>query len=436
MKLSKTEKDIQWSFISLVTSSLAHFLLRIAFGKDLGAYGLGLYTLVFTIYLIGMRFVPFGTGAALTRYVPMNEENPLKVKEYVSIGVIFSFISGSIFCVIMYVLSTTIAINFFHNPEMAPLIKVTAFCFPFIAIQKTVLGAINGFQKMNYFALLNILQNTSVFIVSVVLVLFFDMDVMGAVLGLVIPTIVVGLISLYFVKDQIKIIPKLFSIQTFKVTTQEILWFGFFSVLSASVSTLMTNIDSLMIGYFMNETEVGYYSVAIIFVEGLILIPESIQRVTTPTIAKYYIKNDYEKIIKLLKVTMLKTFILTTFLIIFLAVFGKILITILFKEEFLPAYIPLIILLIGYGIRSPFVSIGGTLSSIGKVDVAFRVNLASSMINTILNFLLIPIFGLIGAASATSISLIISVGLALYFIKQYIYVSNNRTYTIEGQNQA
>ncbi len=416
--LSKIKKDIQWSFISLAISSLSHLLLRIVLSKDLGASGLGLYTLIFTIYLLGSRFVPFGTGAALTRFIPMNDGNPLQIKEYISIGLICSFISGSIFSVIIYTLSDTIAINFFHNSEMIYLLKITAFCIPFIAIEKTVIGALNGFRKMNCFAYLNILQNISVFIVSIVLVVFLKMDVLGAVLGFVIPTIIIGFLSLSFVKDQIRI-----TLKSYSETTRKILWFGFYSVLSASVSTLMIHVDSLLIGHFMTETEVGYYAVAIILIEGIIIIPSAIQRVTTPIIAKYYGKNDYENIIKLIKKTMLKTFMLTMFLIIFLVIFGKFLITFLFTEEFLPAYTPLIILLVGHGIRAPFISIGGTLSSIGKVNIAFRVNALSSIINLILNLMLIPIFGLVGAASATSASLIISVVIALYFIKRYTFVS-------------
>jgi len=429
LRLNKTKKDIQWAFVSVITSSLAHLLLRMVLGKDLGASGLGLYTLVFTVYLVGVRLVPFGTGAALTRYIPMYDGNAPRIKEYISVGLICSFISGSLFCILLYIFSDAISIYFFHNPEMSSLLKITAFCFPFIALQKTVLGAINGFRKMNYYAFLNILQNTLVFLLSVVLVVLFKMDVLGAVLGFVIPTIFTGFVSLFLIKDQIKTEPHfLFTSRiriapNFIATSQEILWFGFFSVLSASVSVLMTNIDSLMIGHFMDPTEVGYYAVAIIFTEGILLIPSSIQTVTTPIIAKHYKKDDYESIIKLIKGTMLKTFLLTLFSILLLIIFGRLLITLLFTEEFLPAYIPLIILLAGYGIRAPFTSIGGTLSSIGKVNISFRVNVLSSMINIILNFMLIPLFGLVGAASATSASLIISVAIALYFIRKYLSVA-------------
>jgi O-antigen/teichoic acid export membrane protein len=44
--ISKTMRDVQWSFIRLAISSAVHFLLRVVLGRELGASGLGLYTLV------------------------------------------------------------------------------------------------------------------------------------------------------------------------------------------------------------------------------------------------------------------------------------------------------------------------------------------------------------------------------------------------------
>ena len=69
IKISKTIRDVQWAFISLAISSLVYFLLRVVLGKELGASGLGLYTLVLTVYLFGMQFAIFGMGAAVRKYV-------------------------------------------------------------------------------------------------------------------------------------------------------------------------------------------------------------------------------------------------------------------------------------------------------------------------------------------------------------------------------
>lgn len=416
LRLTKTMQDVQWAFIGLAISSLVHFLLRVVLGRELGASGLGLYTLVFTIYMFGMQFAAFGIGAALTKYVAEHNENGKKIREFVSSGLIGSFSSGLIMGVLMYLFSNVIAINIFHSPEMVHLLKMTAVCFPFIALQKTALGTLNGLRKMNYFALVNIIQNVSVFALSIILVILFKMNVTGAVLGFVVPTIFVSLFSLYFIKDFFEVPSKLSD-----TVSRELSWFGFYVVLTNSVGMILIQIDSLLIGYFMDETEVGYYAVAVVLVQGITLIPFAIQRVTTPAIATYHGKGEYESIRKLIKNVMLKTFLVTVFLSALLAVFGKFLIGLLFTEEFLPAYLPMLILLIGTAIHTLTISVGGALSSIGKVNIIFRISVLCALINITLNTILIPKFGIVGAASATSISLIITVAMVLTFLKRYIF---------------
>ena len=197
-------------------------------------------------------------------------------------------------------------------------------------------------------------------------------------------------------------------------------------VLANSLGIVNTQIDSLMIGYFMNETDVGYYAIATIFIQGVILIPNAVQRITTPTIATYYGKNDYNSIEILIKNTMLRTFGITLLISLCIAIFGKFIIITLFRD-FLPAYTPLLILLIGYSVYSALISVGGALSSVGKVKVAFRISIICAFINTLLNIILIPEYGLIGASIATSISLILTSLIQMYFISKYVLKNRSTT---------
>jgi len=415
-RANKTIKDIQWSFLSLLTSSLVHLLLRIVLSKEFGPKFLGIYTLVFTIYMFGTQFAAFGFGAALTKYIAEHENDTLKIKEYVSSGVIGSLISGLTMGILLYSLSPFVSTNFFHFPEMAPLLRITAICFPFIAIQKITTGIMNGFRKMNHFAMINILQNTLVFLISILFVFPLKMGVTGAVIGFVLPTVVIGTLSLLYIR-------KLFSLRTGVVlgsALREISWFGFYIVLGNSVGMVNTQIDSLLIGRFMSETDVGYYSIAVIIVQGITLLPSAVQAVTSPAIAKYYGKREYSKIKELVKSTMLKIFAIDLMVLIFLIIFGKYIIIILFSEEFTPAYIPMLILSIGYLMYSPWISVGTIFESTGKANVSFKLSGFCAIVNTILNLLLIPRYGLVGAATATAFSLTFSLMINLYFIRRYI----------------
>lgn len=415
-RANKTIRDVQWSFLSLATSSLAHLLLRMVLGKELGPKGLGTYTLVFTIYMFGMQFAAFGFGAALTNYIAEHKNNISKTKEYISSGVIGSIASGSIMGIILYSFSKFMSVNFFHIPEMVTLLKITAICFPFIAIQKATTGTLNGFRKMNHFAMINILQNTFVFLISIFFVFFLKMGVTGAVIGFVVPTVVIGVLSLLFVRKSFFLPSRV----VLGSVLREITWFGFYIVLANSIGLIETQIDSLLIGRFMDETDVGYYAIAVIIIQGITLLPSAVQAVTTPAMATYYGKKEYSNIKELVKNTMSKIFAIEFIFLIFLTIFGKYIIVTLFSEEFSPAYIPMIILSIGYLIYSPWMSVGAIFTCIGKVNLSFKLNGLSAVLNTTLNLLLIPKFGIIGAASATTFSLIISVMVNLYFVRRYI----------------
>jgi len=414
LKLSKTMKDVQWSFFSLIIASISHLLLRMVLGKEFGPSGLGLYTLVFTIYMFGMQFAGFGIGAALTQYIAQNHDDLPKIREYVTSGILGSMVSGTLMGILLYLLSGMISIQFFHNPDMIDFLKITAFCFPFIAMQKAVFGTLNGLHRMKWYAVLEVIQNISMVVVSLILVMEFDMGVRGAVIGYVVPTIVVGVLSLTLTR-------RLFSVRLgiLRTVLGEISWFGFYVVLANSIGMISTQIDSLMIGYFMSDTDVGYYAVSVLFMNGITLFPQAVQRVTNPTFARFYGKKDYGNIRSLIKVTMFKISLITIFIVSFLAIFGKVLIEVIFTKDFLPAYIPLLILLIGYSFYAAFVPIGGCLSSIGKVKIVFKISLLCAILNTLLNIILIPRFGLIGAASATSVSLIFTTFINIYFIKKY-----------------
>ena len=53
--------------------------------------------------------------------------------------------------------------------------------------------------------------------------------------------------------------------------------------------------------------------------------------------------------------------------------------------------------------------IGGAFSSIGRPDIALKLNILSAVLNIVLNIVLIPHFGIAGAALATTISLLVRV---------------------------
>lgn len=422
--MSKAMIDVQWAFISIVTSSLAHFILRIVLGRELGPEGLGVYTLAFTIYLFGMQFAAFGIGSALTKYIAEFLDDRVAIRNYVSSGMTSSIITGALMGVVLFLLAPYIAISFFHVPELEGMIQLTALCYPFIAIQKAVLGTLNGFRKMHLYAFLNVIQNVGVVVVSIALVLLFGMGVMGAVIGFVGPTILISALSPILVSDCIRLEASLWDIPALRATAV----FGFYVVLGNSIDFLNTQVDSILIGYYMNPTEVGIYAVAVLFAQTLTLIPSAVQRVTAPATATLYGKGDIEGVRRVFYSTLKKSFLISVGSATLIVAFGQYLIALLFTEEYLVSYVPLLILLVGYTIGASFSAVGATLSSIGKVHIPFRISAVCGVLNIILNILLIPILGVNGAALATTVTMMVNFGITVIVIHRYLGGHANTLY--------
>lgn len=431
--LSKATVDVQWAFISIATASLAHFILRIILGRELGADGLGVYTLAFTIYLLGMQFAAFGIGSALTKYVAEFIEDRSTVNNYVSSGMTSSIITGALMGIAIFLLAPFLAISVFHTPELEGMIRLTALAYPFIAIQKAVLGTLNGFRRMRSYAYLYIAQNVTVVIASIVLVNIFKTGEMGAVIGLVGPTIIVSAACPWLIRDCLKLGGCQWNTTALRATAA----FGFYIVLGNSISYLSGQVDSILIGYFMNPTEVGIYAVSLLFVQTLSLIPNAVQSVTTPITATLYGKGDIEGVSRVFYSTLRKSLLISIGLSVLLAICSPFFIALLFSSEFSLAYVPLLILLPGYAIGASFGAVSSTFGSIGKVKIPYRISAVGGVMNAGLNLLLIPIFGINGAALATSVSMLAGFLIGVKVIRRYLSVSINdpktRKKSSEGQ---
>jgi O-antigen/teichoic acid export membrane protein len=408
--------DIQWAFISIFTASFAHFILRIVLGRELGPEGLGVYTLSFTIYLFGMQFAAFGIGSALTKYVAEFIDDHATIRKYVSSGMTSSIVTGSLMGIVLFLFAPYIAISFFRVPELEGLIQLTAICYPFIAIQKAVLGTLNGYRRMHLYALLMIVQNILVVGISLALVSVFLLGVLGAVIGFVASTILIGILCPLLIREDIGLDACLWDIPALRATTV----FGFYAVLATSIGFLNTQINSILIGYYLNPTEVGIFAVSILLAQTLTLIPSAIQTVTNPVMANLYGKGDFEGVRRVFYSTLKKSFFLSTGTAVFLAVCSPYIISLAFGEKFQASYLPLLILLIGSTISATFTAVGASLGSINKVHIIFQINAVCVVLNIMLNILLIPSFGIIGAAIATSIMAIVSFCITMVIIQNYL----------------
>ncbi len=103
--------------------------------------------------------------------------------------------------------------------------------------------------------------------------------------------------------------------------------------------------------------------------------------------------------------------------------FSKELVTGVFGQEFIYAALPLCVLLIARVIRgSTIVPVGLSFAGVGRPDIPLKLSAISAGANVGLNILLIPPFGILGAAIATTTSLLLGVIISLALFPKILKV--------------
>ena len=196
------------------------------------------------------------------------------------------------------------------------------------------------------------------------------------------------------------------------IDESKFLWITFVSFL------IYTQLDKLMINYYLGEEEVGVYSIGVILSGIFAILIGPIQNSIYPKMIELY-RENYEKYYNffLLSNTMI------TQLYLFLTFLSIIVIKWLFKYVYEPEYNPAIMV---YSILafSIFIKANGSLQTShmtikGITQKSFYKTFLSLILNVILNALLIPKYGINGAAIATLVTQFMALFVIDFFIKEY-----------------
>lgn len=190
-------------------------------------------------------------------------------------------------------------------------------------------------------------------------------------------------------------------------------------LLLASVTvTIYLKIDQLIIAYLLGNEKVGIYAASSRLVEMLYVVPVIISNVFFPKIIQYYKQKHLKKASKILKILFAITLIATVFITLTINFSSKMIITFLFDEQYIESHEVLKLYAWSIIFMGFLVSSSKFLIAIDRNDIILIRGLIGLISNILLNFILIPVYGLIGAAWATLISYFLASYFSNIFFKE------------------
>jgi O-antigen/teichoic acid export membrane protein len=177
-------------------------------------------------------------------------------------------------------------------------------------------------------------------------------------------------------------------------------------LLMSGLGIILRSTDTLMVGYFKGTTEAGVYAVAS---RAALLVPFMLTAVNTmagPMISEYHAAGERRRLQRTLKVGAWAAFVFAIFVSAVLIGAGQPVLSV-FGEEFMAGYAPMLILVGGQIFNCSTGSVGHLLTMTGYQNQAAAILGVAAAANIALNALLVPSFGALGAALATSASLVL-----------------------------
>ncbi|MCA1799507.1 MAG: polysaccharide biosynthesis C-terminal domain-containing protein [Xanthomonadaceae bacterium] len=176
--------------------------------------------------------------------------------------------------------------------------------------------------------------------------------------------------------------------------------------LVAGTHVINLHADVLMLGIFAPASEVGVYRVAAQLAVFAAFGLAAVNMVVGPRFADLHARGETAQLQQLALRSARAVFAFSAAVVLCFAVAGAGLLEFVFGEGFDHAYLPLMILFIGQLVNGAVGSVGYLLNMTGhERDTARGIAIAAA-VNVALNLLLIPRWGMHGAAAATAASMV------------------------------
>ncbi|SDD90461.1 polysaccharide biosynthesis C-terminal domain-containing protein [Natrinema hispanicum] len=184
---------------------------------------------------------------------------------------------------------------------------------------------------------------------------------------------------------------------------KNLLTFSLLNIVLMSLIFSMRHIDVIFLRLLLEGEQTAYYKAALVIAEFLWFVPLALQITLVHSTSKLWDNNKIDDINNMSRNITKYNLIFTLLLVVGLAVLADEFVNFYFGVRYAASATPLLLLLpgvLGFALARPIFAIGQ-----GKGDVLPLVYAtgASALLNIVLNILLIPRFGMTGAAIATSI---------------------------------
>jgi len=395
-------------FIGTIIFRIGGYLYVVLTQSLLGIQGYGMLSLVMSFQWILILIAVAGLPPAIAKYVSeyLAKNDKFMVKQVIKTSFKIMLTMSLIFTAVFYFLATPLA-NLFHGgPEVAILFQAVSFIAPFSVILGLFRGVFQGYQRMTDIMVTRAVEQIFMISMAVVFILA-GFYVIGTLIGFGIASVSALLIFKFYIWDGLKDVEKpIIPINESKLA-KKLLIFSSPIIITGLAELTLFQTGNFIIPLFMNFSALGYYNIASPIARLPLIISSSVAVALLPAASEALALNSGNLVKRYIIHSYRYLLIVLLPLCAVVIILGQPIMHLLFPRAPLAysfAGTALSILVIGMAFFSVYGISASVLQAAGKPYPAMFFLAIGTATNLILTVILVPMYGLNGAAIATMLA--------------------------------
>ena len=245
--------------------------------RVLGIDAFGIFSFVLAVINYGIIFTDYGFDLSATRHISIHRENPKKINEIFSSVITIKIMMALLFLIVLFLMTFTI-------DKFAQHMSLYFYGFGMVIGQVFFpIWFFQGIEKMRYITFLNALAKI-IFAAAIILFVKSPQDLDLVFIFNALGAIVAGFIAFYIAIKTFNVHFSLQPLERYLFYLKDA-WYIFTSRIAVQ---LYQSLNIIILGFFVNNTLVGYFAVAEKIVRAISTIMSSVPRAIYPYMSKLY----------------------------------------------------------------------------------------------------------------------------------------------------
>jgi O-antigen/teichoic acid export membrane protein len=391
------------AFSLKISNTILAFLNQVILARILGAGGVGEVILAVTVVRISVQIAKFGMEETMMKFIPLyvDQKDDNRLKGTIAFATQFCFLVSVVFMLLIFILSKFISVNIFHTEGLITLIPVVVIAIPAWAIRDVIGGVLRGYKDVPRALIPESLISPFFRIAIFLLLIIKERSPLMAIIAFVAGESMAVIASIIFLRNKVKLLRPVKK----QCDNKKVLDVAYTIIFTGMSVLLYTQADVWILGMFTSTDSVGIYGIASKLVLLVYFPMLAFAVIIPPLISSIHSSGNRDELNKMVRESTRWILSMAMPIILILSLEGKYILTYIYGPQFTSGYVPLLILVIGQLIKSCAGLIGIILQMTGEHKVYMKVTIIWGIINIVLNIILVPRFGMIGAAAATAVCL-------------------------------